>query len=302
MSNSLPENPNPYNNLVLYVQGGLGKVIMSTAVIRSYKAAFPKAKIVVVSGYPEVFINNPDVYRFFGFATPYLWQDYYGNPEWKVYAQDPYLNELWIKDQPIHLIDLWCLELGVPSIQREPLLHFSGAEVEELASMIKTEKPLVCVQSSGGSKPDARSWTRNPPTYELDEYLSRLSEDNFIAHICLPETPILSSAHQRIETLNRRQAMCLMYYANKVIGIDSYALHARVANPHRGESIFFWPLADSVQKLGYEGNNITNIIPREEVNEIIRNHADYFSYAHRLGIENSSDNCPIAPGVKWFDI
>ena len=86
-------------NLLLHITGGLGKCIMATAVIRSYKKANPISKIVVVSGYPEVFINNPDIYRNLPFNTPYLWQDFYGKPGWIVQAQDPYLTDAWIKNR-----------------------------------------------------------------------------------------------------------------------------------------------------------------------------------------------------------
>jgi hypothetical protein len=219
-----------------------------------------------------------------------------------VYAQEPYLTDEWIKNYSVHLVDIWASELGVLSVQREPLLYFSSAEVDELAAMIRTELPLICVQSTGGSTPASRSWTRNPPHGEFDEYLAKFKDTHFIAHVCLPETPVLQNVHQRIEQLSKRQAMCLMYYANKVIGIDSFGMHARAANPQRGESTFFFPLSDSVARLGYEGNNIENITPREEVDEIIKSHADYFAYVMKLGIENASDNCPIPPSVKWFDI
>jgi len=296
------EDKNPYKNLVLHIQGGLGKVILATAVIKSYKIANPKAKVVVVSGYPEVFVNNPDVHRFFGFNTAYLWQDYYGNPEWNVFAQDPYFTEEWIKNHPIHLIDIWTDMLGVVSVQKEPLLFFSGPEVDELNDMIKTDKPLVCIQSTGGTTPQARSWTRNPPANELDAYLDQYKDTHFVAHICLPETPVLQHVHQRIENLSRRQAMCLMHFSQIVVGIDSYSMHARVANPNRGESVFFFPISENVARLGYEGNNIKNITPRKEIDDILKSHVDYYSFTLKLGIENSADNCPINPGVKWFDL
>jgi hypothetical protein len=86
------------NNLVLHINGGLGKCIMATAVVASYKRTFPDAKVIIVSGYPEVFVNNPYVYKNFPFATPYLWADYYGNPDWKVSVHDPYMEQEWIKN------------------------------------------------------------------------------------------------------------------------------------------------------------------------------------------------------------
>lgn len=289
-------------NLLLHINGGLGKCIMATAVIRSYKEANPNSKVVVVSGYPEVFIHNPDVWRNFPFNTPYLWKDYYGAPGWNVEAQDPYLTEAWIKNRKQHLIDIWCGMLRIPSVQKTPLLYFSGPEVDELQSMIKTDKPLIVVQSTGGSQAGARSWTRNPPQVEFEEFLKSHLESHFILHLALPETPVLANVHQRVDNLDRRRAMCLFYYCNEVIGIDSYGLHVRAANTGSGPSTFFFPIAETIERLGYANSNHKYIVPRQEIQDKLKDHQDYFATVFKLGIEDSSENCPIPVGEKWFDI
>jgi hypothetical protein len=288
-------------NLLLHINGGLGKCIMATAVIRSYKAANPQSKVVVVSGYPEVFLHNPDIYKNFPFNTPYLWQDYYGKPGWNVEAQDPYLNDAWIKNRKQHLIDIWCGMLRIPSIQKTPLLYFSGPEADELNSQIKVDKPLLVVQSTGGSNPGARSWTRNPPQHEFEEYLAQFKDTHFVLHLALPDTPVLRNVHQRVDNFDRRKAMCLMYYAQEVLGIDSYAMHARAANPNAGPSVFFLPLAETEQRLGYQKKTIKYLTPRQEIQDLLKDHQDYFATVFKLGIEDISENCPVVAGERWFD-
>ena len=289
-------------NLVLHINGGLGKCIMATAVIRSYKTAYPNSKIVVVSGYPEVFLHNPDVYRNFPFNTPYLWQDFYGNPDYKVYAHDPYMNVKWIKNLGNHIIKIWCEELNVPHTQETPLMFFSGPEADELNSMIRVDKPLIVVQSTGGSNPAARSWTRNPPQHELDKYLAQFKDTNYILHLSVPETPQLTNVHQRVDNLDRRKAMCLVYYCHEFIGLDSYALHARAANLTAGNSTFLFPLSDTVERLAYKRKNFNYILPTQEVQDKLKNHQDYYATVFKLSIEDASENCPIPPEMKWFDL
>ncbi len=273
---------------------------MATAVLASYKRTFPDAKVIVVSGYPEVFVNNPYVYKNFPFATPYLWKDYYGQAGWKVSAHDPYMEESWIKNENLHLIDIWCRMLGVDSVQKTPLLYFAGPEVDELQAMIKVDKPLLVVQSTGGANPAARSWTRNPPLDEFDEHLKGFLENYFVVHLCLPETPVLTNVHQRVENLNRRQAMALIYYSPAFVGIDSFGMHARAANlDTKGTSIFF-PLSESVVRLGYNQQNWNNIVPVQKVQDLLKDHTDYFATVFKLSIENVSDNCPVPAGTKWF--
>ena len=290
----------PVQDLVLHINGGLGKCIMATAVIRSYKKAYPNSKIVVISGYPEVFLHNPDVHKNFPFNTPYLWQDYYGKPATKVYAQDPYMTTSWIKNHTKHLIDIWCEELKVPSIQKTPLLYFSGPEADELNSIIKVDKPLLVVQSTGGSNAASRSWTRNPPPNEMEEYLLKFKETHYILHLAVPETPVLQNIDQRVDSFDRRKAMCLMYFANEVLGIDSYGLHARAANPNAGASTFFLPLAETEQRLAYDLNNVKYLTPVKEVQDLLKDHQDYFATVFKLGIEDASENCPIPIGQRWF--
>lgn len=294
--------PKSTRNLVLHINGGLGKCIMATAVIKSYRESYPDSKIVVVSGYPEVFLHNPDVFKNFPFNTPYLWQDYYGHDDWSIYAHDPYMNPKWIKNKKQHFIDIWCEELGIESTQKTPLLYFSGPELDELNAMIRVDKPLVVVQSTGGANPAARSWTRNPPQHELDSFLLQYKETNYVIHLALPETPHLTNGHQRVETLDRRKAMCLVYYCNEFIGLDSFGLHSRAANPNAGKSTFFFPLAETYNRLAYQKPGFEYKVPTQEVQDKLKNHQDYYATVFKLSIEDSSENCPIPPEIKWFDL
>ena len=48
-------------NIIFDVRGGIGKVIASTAVVKSIRLRHPKDKIIVLSPYPELFKNNFDI-------------------------------------------------------------------------------------------------------------------------------------------------------------------------------------------------------------------------------------------------
>jgi uncharacterized phage-like protein YoqJ len=51
------------NYIIFNPEGGLGKIIASTAVVRNIKATYPDHKIIIVTPWPEVFLNNPNVER-----------------------------------------------------------------------------------------------------------------------------------------------------------------------------------------------------------------------------------------------
>ena len=48
-------------NVIFMVDGGLGKSIMATAILKVIKKEYKKANIIVITGYPDVFIGNPNV-------------------------------------------------------------------------------------------------------------------------------------------------------------------------------------------------------------------------------------------------
>ena len=47
-------------NVIFSIDGGLGKSIMATAVLKVIKKEYKKANIIVITGYPDVFIGNPN--------------------------------------------------------------------------------------------------------------------------------------------------------------------------------------------------------------------------------------------------
>jgi hypothetical protein len=45
--------------IIFQIDGGIGKSIAGTAVCKAIKAQYPKDKLYVITGYPEVFLCNP---------------------------------------------------------------------------------------------------------------------------------------------------------------------------------------------------------------------------------------------------
>jgi len=55
-------------NIVFQINGGIGKCVMATAVCEAIKKQYPDSKLIVISAYPDAFLNNPHVYRAFAFG------------------------------------------------------------------------------------------------------------------------------------------------------------------------------------------------------------------------------------------
>ena len=64
-------------NIIFQISGGIGKSIAATAVCKAVKSEYPKAKLIVITGYPDVFLNNPHVDRVFAFGqAAYFYTDF----------------------------------------------------------------------------------------------------------------------------------------------------------------------------------------------------------------------------------
>ena len=53
--------------IIFQIDGGLGKSIMATAVLKAIRKQYKKANLIVVSGYPDVFIAKQNVKKVLGF-------------------------------------------------------------------------------------------------------------------------------------------------------------------------------------------------------------------------------------------
>ena len=84
--------PKATKKILFFVEGGIGKNIVATSVVRAIKKQYPEKDIIVIAGCPEVFYNNPNVKRTYNFGNPlYLYEDQVGI-ESVVFRIEPYYH------------------------------------------------------------------------------------------------------------------------------------------------------------------------------------------------------------------
>ena len=94
-------------NIIFQIDGGLGKSIMATAVLKAIKKKYPKAFIIVVTHYVEVFIANTNCNKILKQdQLTGIYKNYIENQECKVFVQDPYHTSDYITEKK-HLIQIW---------------------------------------------------------------------------------------------------------------------------------------------------------------------------------------------------
>ncbi len=78
--------------IIFSVNGGIGKSIAATAVCKAIKRQYPNDELIVLTGYPEVFVNNPNTDRYYNSAdTQYFYTDHVAGKDNIFMLQEPYV-------------------------------------------------------------------------------------------------------------------------------------------------------------------------------------------------------------------
>lgn len=244
-------------NLILQINGGMGKCILSTAVIDAIKKQYPNDNLIVVSAYPDVFLNNPHIHRSYGFNNiSYFYNEYIENKQFKIFAQDPYLETSYIK-QDEHLIKTWCDMFDIPYNGEQPKIYLNSREVKFYQHKYVSNKPIMLIQSNGGAQTEHKySWARDIPHSVMNQIIDEFKHDYHICHIKREDqisykntTPILDPF---------RQVCVLLLSSSKRLLIDSFTQHAAAALGI--PSTVCW-IGTSPDVFGYKIHD--NILPNE---------------------------------------
>jgi len=217
-------------NLILSISGGIGKCVMATAVCRQIKKQYPDSQLVVVSGYPEVFLDNPHVDRAFGFGqTNYFYQDYIENKDFKFLGHDPYLEAGHLM-QTEHLTHTWCKMFGfdVPE-STNPELFLTDREKTFFGKKFVSDRPILLLQTNGGAQGQELkySWARDIPAGVVTKVIEEFKDEYNIIHIKREDQPSYDFTFP--VTDNFRALAVLIELSSKRLFMDSFGHHAAAA-------------------------------------------------------------------------
>lgn len=254
-------------NLIFFCEGGIGKNISSTAVIRAIKKAHPTKNIIAVAGCPEVFMHNPNVKRTFHFGNALHFFEDWINEESQVIRTEPYMHYDYI-NKTKHVVECWCEQIGVPFDGIEPDFYFTPNEIE--AAKLFTEEltdggatELVLMQWIGGSVPDkpgdhkqlkeklASMYRRAMPVEQAQKVVDYLTDERGwtvinVAHGNMPQLKNCKSPFFPI-----RAVISLLTQAKMFVGIDSFLQHAAAAKQINKKGVVVWG-GTSKTCLGYD--------------------------------------------------
>lgn len=216
--------------VIFHIDGGCGKNIVGTSVVKSIKAAYPEHKLIVVSAYPEVFVHNPNIYRIFKFGNiPYFYDDYIDGKDSVILRMEPYHSgDLLYKKKS--LSEIWCDVFNIPCVDKKPEIFLTERELIFVNNKLQKDGPVLLIQSSGGAENQGHpySWSRDLPPMFTQELVNSL-KDKFskILHIRRENQPSIEGTIQITD--NFRNLFCYIALSDKILGIDSFTQHTAAA-------------------------------------------------------------------------
>jgi hypothetical protein len=240
---------------IIEINGGIGKSIMATAVVAGIKKKYPDREVLVITGYPMVFLNNPNVFRVFRHGNcPYFYDEYVRDKDVIFFCDEPYRSKGYL-NQEEHLIHSWGKILDV-ECEIKPELYLTPVEEDTVLGRMKLNKPLLIFQPFGGPTNQGYSWNRDIPAQQAQEIANRLSQFYHVVQPCVENQLKLQNCEH--VTVPLRELFVLVKHAECVVGIDSVVQHARKA--FGKTSTVCW-VTNKPLVFGYEEN--INIFPNK---------------------------------------
>jgi ADP-heptose:LPS heptosyltransferase len=246
------------NTIIFQIDGGIGKSIMATAVLKAIKKQYRKSNIIVVTGFPDVFANNPNVNKVLASGnTMSIHKNYILNKEAKVFVADPYMQSDFLTESA-HLIKIWCDMYGVEYNGEMPELFLSKAEKEYFEPFYRLDKPIFAIQPNGGgmNQPLKYSWTRDIPQPIIQEIINHFSNEYYVLHIKREDQLVYENTLQALDGF--RSIAVLLSMSQKRLLIDSSSLH--IATALNLPSVVAW-IGTNPKVFGYDMHQ--NIIANE---------------------------------------
>lgn len=221
-----------FKNVIVHINGGLGKNIVATALLKAVKKTYPTQSIFVLTGWSEMFKFDPNVERVFRFGnTQYFYEDHIqrGNP--LLLAQEVYLStQHVVHKKPLR--QSWIEMYGIEYENEMPKLHFNFRHRETISRNYKRDKPSILIHTNGGAPdPEGKrlySWARDIPMKTVTKVVSALKEKYHIFQICYNQQQVVDGC-EPVQGLTEMETFYLLNVTKGRILIDSCMQHAAAA-------------------------------------------------------------------------
>ena len=279
-------------NIIFETYGGIGKIIMSTVIIKKLKQKHPESNIMVVTSHPLVFKNNPHVKHIYSPDQKPAINGLYinGNRDVKILMREPYAESDFLLNKK-HLLETWSDLYDLDYNNELPEFYLDSSEIEQYKKSYNTDKPIMVIHPNGGYIVEfGYNWARDLPPEDVQEIINQNKDKYTIYHIRSKDQK-LKYDNVIEETGNVRKVAVLLTLAEKILSIDTFTQHLAAAL--RKKATVCW-VVTKPKVFGYNFHN--NIISNKP--EFYTPSNQYFGYNFLEPIEN----LPYQDPSRIFDV
>lgn len=285
--------------VVFHVEGGLGKNVASTAVIKNIAEKHKDRKLIVMASFPEVFLNNPYVHRVFRMGmTPYFWEDYISGKDTIVLKREPYFETNHIMQKtPLH--ETWHKMYDLPYNKEKDLPElFNNMIQTEMSATWKRQRPILLLHTNGGPLMDGApiyAWTRDMPRYVAETIIQNYAQQYHIIQVVKHESQAIQSPMVEVvhRAMSNMELFSLVRASAKRVLIDSCLQHAAAA--YKLPSTVLW-IGTHPEMFGYAMH--TNVKAKKPTGNVKNIDGSYFDYQ----LDGQFHECPYNSPDEIFDI
>lgn len=241
--------------IIFQIDGGIGKSIAATAVCKAIRRQYPGDELLVITGYPEVFLCNPNIDKVLNFNNlNYFYRDHIEGQKVKAFLQNPYLASDFINLDG-HLIKVWCEMSGITYNGEQPELFINARERAFYGKNFASQKPIMLVQTNGGgaNQQNKYSWTRDLPIGMAQQIVNVFASHYNVVHIRRQDQlPLQNTTPLQSDF---RAIAALISMSHRRLFIDSFCQHAAAALGM--PSVVCW-VGNQPSQFGYDMH--TNIV------------------------------------------
>jgi len=285
--------------VVFHVEGGLGKNVASTAVIKNIAEKHKDRKLIVMATFPEIFLNNPYVHRAFRMGmTPYFWEDYISGKDTIVLKREPYFETNHIMQKtPLH--ETWHKMYDLPYNKEKDLPElFNNMIQTEMSATWKRQRPILLLHTNGGPLMDGApiyAWTRDMPRYVAETIIQNYAQQYHIIQVVKHESQAIQSPMVEVvhRAMSNMELFSLVRASAKRVLIDSCLQHAAAA--FKLPSTVLW-VGTHPEMFGYSMH--TNVKAKKPTGNVKNIDGSYFDYQ----LDGQFHECPYNTPDEIFDI
>lgn len=261
-------------NIFFAIEGGIGKHIMSTAIIQAIKKKHPKDDLHVFSAYPDVFLNNPYIFKNYSLDQQAgIYERLVEGQKFKAYVADPYKHHSFISKEK-HLIKVWCEQFGLKYQGEKPEIYLTQEEINYYKPFyLQSDKPLFVMQPNGGpiNQSYNYAWTRDLPEPLVMAVIEEYKSTHTIVHVKHENQKVYPDTLHAMD--GWRSIAILLTLADKRLLIDSYSQH--LAKALGVKSTVCW-ITTKPEVFGYSLHD--NIVAEPFTKRPIVSHASYDAF------------------------